>query len=132
MTPFQFVNKAIGVPFTEFGREYNGWDCWGLVLKGYQDVFNISLQDFDYKSVEDYKSLVQNFATRKNILWKSVEPDTFKIACIFRNHKVVHAGLYYENKILHVEKGIETCLERCDRLQIEGYYEPVILPATPI
>lgn len=40
-----FINRAITVPFMDRGRDFDGWDCWGLVLNAYWHVYGINLPD---------------------------------------------------------------------------------------
>lgn len=48
----QFIEKAVGVPYTPFGRDMTGWDCWGLIYVAYKDLLNIVLplynEDYDH------------------------------------------------------------------------------------
>jgi len=41
----EFIDRAMDVPFLEHGRDYNGWDCWGLVVCGQRDVYGVKLPD---------------------------------------------------------------------------------------
>lgn len=54
MTLEEFALKALPVPFVEHGRDYDGWDCWGLVRCGLRDVMGIELPSYagDYGSTE--------------------------------------------------------------------------------
>ncbi len=124
MTFGDFVSDAIGVPFYEFGRSYNGWDCWGLVIRAYRDVLEVDLPDFDYNDITDHRALLRHFDTRSDKFWVECDPHDMAVACIYRKGRVIHAGLCYDDRILHVERGIETCLEKPSRMRIEGYYEP--------
>lgn len=119
-----FVFKSIGVPFVEHGRDYDGWDCWGLCIRAYKDVLGVNLPDFIYTDTAAYKALKSNFDTRSGGFWQTANPGNMSVACIFRRGLVIHAGLSIGHKILHVEKGIQTCLEPAKKMRIEGYYEP--------
>jgi len=127
-----FIFKAIGVPFLEHGRDYNGWDCWGLVMRAYQDVIGVKLPDFSYNDTSEYRRLIENFSQREDRFWRKSDTRDFSVACIYRRGRVIHAGLSVGNKILHVERGIETCLEPASRMRIEGYYEPACLSTASI
>lgn len=124
MNQDDFVRRAIGVPFRQMGRDYDGWDCWGLVIRAYSDVLGVKIPDFDYNAVSNYKLLARHFTTRATGFWDKTDKHDMAVACIYRRGLVIHAGVVIGNKILHVEEGIETCLERISRFRIEGFYAP--------
>jgi len=39
----EFIARAKKVPFLDRGRDYRGWDCWGLVCLMFQDCFGVTL-----------------------------------------------------------------------------------------
>lgn len=125
MSVAEFHRKAIGVPFIEKGRDYDGWDCWGLVSRGWLDVMGVKLPEFTYKSVRDFKALAAHFDYRLTAGARKVEPHAMAIACIFKRGLTIHVGLVVPGrKILHVEEGIETCAEPVSDFRIEGFYVP--------
>lgn len=118
----QFARAAIGVPFLKDGRDYNAWDCWGLVKCAYKDVLGVDLPNYTFGSV---KHLMRQFTNRECSLWTPCEPQPMAIACIYRRGHVIHAGLMIDSRrILHVEEGVQTCAERVERFRIEGTYVP--------
>lgn len=118
--------RAIGVPFVSGGRDYNGWDCWGLVVCAWRDVRGVDVPDYAYPSVNDYRRLARLFTDRGASHWRSlVLPEPMSVACIYRRGRVIHAGLYAGNgRIIHVEEGVETCLEKVTNVRVEGWYAP--------
>ena len=42
----EFMPKAQLVPFMDGGRDWGGWDCWGLVCTAYRDILNIHLEPY--------------------------------------------------------------------------------------
>jgi probable lipoprotein NlpC len=126
MTLNEFQRKAIGVPFVERGRDYEGWDCWGLVVAAYRDVLGIHVPDYvDYYSTQEYRLIARVFAGRSGDEWVKVDPRPMAIACIYRRGVVIHVGLVVPGrKIMHVEQGVETCLQPITSFRIEGCYAP--------
>ena len=43
----QFAAEVVGipVPFMEQGRDRAGWDCWGVIVCAYREVYGIELPD---------------------------------------------------------------------------------------
>ena len=118
----EFCRRAIGVPFLEDGRDYDGWDCWGLVMCAYRDVLGMTLPNYTFGSV---KHLARQFRDRKSPLWQPCDQHPMAIACIYRRGSTIHAGLMVgKGRILHVEQGIETCVERVANMRVEGCYVP--------
>lgn len=125
MTLLEFARKASGVPFKEHGRDFDGWDCWGLIVAAYREVKGVTLPDFMYAGTDDYRALMKSFRARQDDYWRKVGAESMAIACIYRRGHVIHAGLVLTSGvIMHVEKGIETCVERADNFRIEGFYVP--------
>ena len=53
-----FINAALMVPFKENGRDYDGWDCYGLVYCAYRDIKGILLPAYGgYTHKSDYNDL---------------------------------------------------------------------------
>lgn len=53
------MDKYIGIPFKEHGRDINGWDCYGLIYYILKKEFNINIPSYvdNYGSIEDYRQL---------------------------------------------------------------------------
>jgi len=134
MTIDEWQRKAIRVPFLSHGRDYDAWDCWGLCIRGYQDVLGITLPDYNYESIRDYRALAREFTNRRCSFWKQINtPEVMSVACIYRRGSVIHAGLVMpRRRIMHVELGVETCCPRLDDFRIEGYYVPADRGTTPV
>lgn len=125
MTFDEFQRKAIGVPFLEGGRDYSAWDCWGLCISGHRDVLGIDVPDHKYASPFNYRQIAKLLDKRNTAHWNKIEPAPMAIAMIYRRGAVIHAGLVAPGrKILHVEKGVATCLEPIGNFRIEGFYAP--------
>jgi cell wall-associated NlpC family hydrolase len=125
--------SAIGVPFVPFGRDYYGWDCYGLVVCAYRDVLGVTLPDFEYKSVKDYDNIAAIFTSQIAPVWRPARGDVMDVACIWRRGRPIHAGLVVgKRRIMHVEHGIETCVEPVTNMRVEGYYVPASCSASPV
>lgn len=107
-----FVNKAIGVPFKDRGRDHTGWDCWGLIWRAYCDVLGLELP-----CLEDVPAL-QNWQAKD--IFALVHREHIEVhpgqerpgdVLVFRGLPV-HVALVVEpGLMLHVEEGIATCVE---------------------
>lgn len=130
----EWCRRAIGVPFLPHGRDYDGWDCWGLVVCAYRDVAGVAIPDYAYDSVDDHRGLITMFGDRAGGYWRQLSaPEPMAIAAIYRRGHVIHAGLVVtDRRIMHVERGIETCMESAANLRIEGHYVPADRSATPV
>ncbi len=121
-----FARQAIGVPFKPHCYDYNGWDCWGLVVMAYQELYNIDLPRYNqqYENETDKVKLFKLFDSGKKEQWVSVDiPASGDVVIVYMGGVPIHIGLVIDkNKMLHVEKGIETCLQRITDYRLEGYY----------
>lgn len=126
MTLEQFSRRAIGVPFIPFGRDFDGWDCYGLLVVAWREIVGLELPDFVYDSVNNYRLLNSLFSERSTTYWQRVDRGKpMTCAAIYRRGLIIHTGLVVPGRrILHVEQGIETCAEPIGNFRIEGFYAP--------
>lgn len=123
MTLIEFVNRAGRVPFVDHGRDYAGWDCWGLVLCAYRDVYGIALPSF----TESYPDAGETRASRATIsdvmaayageacrgAWQRVaHPAPGDVLLLKVSGRPIHVGLYIDRgEFIHAERKIGTNVE---------------------
>jgi cell wall-associated NlpC family hydrolase len=108
----KFISRAIGVPWVDKGRDFVGWDCWGLIVCFYRDIFKLDLNS--YESVSCLAGRWQAVRAMKEEAKKWVDillgEEKYGDVLIFRP---LHSGVIVGNgKMLHCLPGSETCLER--------------------
>lgn len=124
MTWSEFVERAISVPFLEKGRSFDGWDCWGLCVVGYRELYDLQIVDRDYPSTKDYRTIHRLFTEGRRTWRQVVVPTVGNVAIIFRRGLDIHAGLVGEREmILHVEEQVGTVQEPIKDFRVEGFYE---------
>lgn len=127
MTWNGFIHRAIGVPFVPHGRRYDGWDCWGLVWRGYRDVLGIELSCYSdqYDQVKGWRRIHRLFLAGRSEWRQTDRPSTGDVAMIYRRGLPIHVGLMIQEgrRVLHVEEGVETIHEPIGRFRIEGFYK---------
>lgn len=127
MTWLEFLERAITVPFKDRGRDYGGWDCWGLVICGYRDVLGIELPDYLdwYKTTKNHRALARAFIDRSGSAgWKNIDPRPGAVVVMMTGRLPTHAGVLVDhNMVLHCEDKTGTVWQRPSELKIEGYYE---------
>lgn len=128
MTLNEFVRKALTVPFLEKGRDYSGWDCWGLVYCAYWDIKDLALPAYlDYGSTREYEKLHALVESAKCFWEPAVIPAPMDVA-LFRISKYqTHVALMVDKRnALHAEQKIGTFIEPVDaaiwRKRLEGIY----------
>lgn len=114
-----FIERAIGVPFVVGGREWSGWDCWGLVYVAYRDVFGIEISrlDHEYDETASYEEL-QRVVTRERVEWNDVSrPDIGDIS-LFRVSKFeTHVALVVGwGQMIHTIKSVGTICDRTNSI----------------
>lgn len=126
-----WVKDYIGIEYGDRGRK-DKLDCWGLVMRVYNNELGIELPSFDeYDSSEKIHSVAPVLDQhRKEEMWQEIpegEEKPFDIA-VFRISKYpVHTGIVWEKgKMLHVEKGINACITPYNGLRwkqrLMGFY----------
>lgn len=107
MLQAEMIEKYLGVPYRHHGRDLSGLDCYGLILRIFEEqgvaLWDIN-EDYDPQWSWQGKDLfIQNYARE----WELVEDPRFMDVSCFRNGKDVvnHAGvLLGENKFIHAVK----------------------------
>lgn len=128
MTLNEFVKKALKVPFVEKGRDYSGWDCWGLVYCAYWDINFTALPEYlDYGSTKDYQQLHAIIEGAK-CFWAPSDVVRPMDVALFRISKFqTHVALMTDKRnALHAEQKLGTFIEPIDaaiwRKRLEGIY----------
>lgn len=112
MKLIDFINMAIGVPFLDQGRDFHGWDCWGLILRAYRECFEIELPDLDRCTVLSYEQGRELFDSLA-VVYQEVEIDRGRAGDVVVLRGVpCHAGLVVKpGLMLHVDEKCDTCVE---------------------
>lgn len=96
------------VPYKDFGRDVQGWDCWGLIKFIMEKHLQIQLPNLDRA-----RSVMVTEESGKDF-WHEVKvPQTWDVLCMFGPTRsgplLLHVGLMVsENKVLHCERGAGT------------------------
>ena len=119
----EFVDQAMLVPFKDRGRDWRGWDCWGLCVVAYRELLHIKLPDLPYESIKDIKQLCKQLNAGKKEWRQVTEPELGDVALIYRRGLLIHTGLVSERGyILHTEESIGTMQQPQSSFRIEGFY----------
>lgn len=112
MTLAEFAARAVTVPFAPYGRDYSGWDCWGLLRAAYADVLGIALPAFDRFSPFD-RRLVAAAMSEGGRAWREVTEIEAGDAVLMRVGNVAcHVGLVLpQERVLHAQDGLGTLNE---------------------
>lgn len=96
------VNKYLGIPFRHRGRSMEALDCYGLVLKVYEDL---GIKLFDLESYEEDLSQTQTdyFIKQYYREWeKVIKPSIFDVVLFKAKGIAVHCGVVLSGgKFLH-------------------------------
>jgi len=133
-----FVRRALLVPFKDKGRDWDGWDCWGLIYVAQREVWGRCLplhigEYADAGDTADSRRYLDD-VIRKNIeaaclsVWHQVPaPKQGDVAVVRMANRPIHVALCIGNQsCLHVLKGSGTHIFSSSglvwRRRIEGYY----------
>ena len=108
----EFINKAIGVPFKDHGRDFDGWDCWGMAVCFYSSVYGISIESFDGLTGLDSTESEKLFEDYRKS-WVEVKRGEEKPGdLIIMRGRVIHVGIVVKKgMMLHTEDKLDTCVE---------------------
>lgn len=117
----EFANSVQGTPFKNKGRDTSGWDCWGLVVCTYRECFGIILLDYqqEYEDALKAKEVAEAYEKHKH-LWKQLQPGEERAGDVvvlrYGSWPCHVAVVATPGKMLHVERGISTCIEHYNSL----------------
>jgi cell wall-associated NlpC family hydrolase len=110
----RFIARALGTPFRDQGREFTGWDCWGLILLAFRQCFGLELPDLATVSALN-SSQVGRLFTAHSRQWQEVVPGRERpgdVALLRRGRWPCHVGLVVQpGLMLHVDPENGTCIE---------------------
>ena len=121
----EFTKKAISIPFVDGGRDFSGWDCWGLILAIYEHCFRIRLPYGEGFSCEAPEAAAQALLDGAKA-WVQVPIGREKIGDVILA-KPCHVGVVLgKGRMIHCRYKTDTVIEHYDntlwRRQIIGIY----------
>lgn len=122
------LQKYVGIPYKDNGRDATGIDCWGLVRHFYSNELSIELPSYAelYNGAWD-PSISVSIEQYKDG-WDLHEKPEFGDVVLFRVlGDLSHVGVYVgNNQFIHARDGKDSVLERLDNFQwakrVAGYY----------
>ena len=131
MTMHNMIDKLIGVPFVDGGRDPEiGLDCWGTVMQAYKLLNGINVTDF---KIPAFQEELINKAIKENESgndWYAIEGPERGCVVAFKLHPifVCHVGVCIDDKrFIHAREKTGIVIEHLDhpiwRKRIHGYYK---------
>ncbi len=114
-----WVADYVGLPFRAHGRDRDGVDCWGLARLVLAERFGLSLPSYagGYASVEDAED-IGRLIRGEMAPWREVprgDEQAGDVVLIRLMNQPMHVGVVVaQGWMLHIEDGIDACLERYD------------------
>lgn len=125
----QSLDRFVGIPFADRGRDFDGVDCWGLVRLVYSRAFDIYLPSFadGYERADEREIVAVLIDEGRGSPWWPVEaPQTGDVAVIRRGGLPTHVGVVVGYRLLHADRGAASSLVPLDHVRIRrrlaGYY----------
>jgi len=133
MTLEEFINKALYVKFKDKGRDYSGWDCWGVPCLAYRDISGIDLPSLidEYVNPGDDKAsrrVINDIVLSQKHNWRKInDPKPLDVVVFRFGDTYTHVGLMIDkDRFIHCERKVNTVIERIDSAKwvkrIEGIY----------
>ena len=118
-----WLKHYVGLPFEERGRGAQGFDCWGLIRAIYEKQLNIELPSYaeDYRTTTDEQEIGALVRQESASSWKEVSLEEARLGDVLvirMRNMPMHCALIVERPwFLHIERGINSVLERCDSVK---------------
>lgn len=119
MDLLEFQTKALSVPFVIGGRDFNGWDCWGVIYCAYEFVFGDPIASYsnEYDKTLSYSEIDHLINDEKPTWIETDKPDVGDVGLYRVGRYQSHVSLVLPNKrMLHCEQRAGTISERLDSL----------------
>jgi len=121
------VEKYIGVPFKEHGRDIKGVDCFGLILLIYKEL-GYKIDDYQYKPdwfKGDYNLFLENYHKYAERIEKPEPGDAILLSK--NSESPTHIGVYLGNgKFIHCLKKYGVIISRLNqepfKSRTEGFF----------
>jgi len=117
------IKDLIGIQWKEKGRDWEGLDCYGLLLLYFKHFKGILLPDYQYES-NWCKQGKDYFLDEYPKLWKKIKVPVKDSVLLFRgyNGMVDHTGIYIgKNFFIHSIKNIGVLKSRLTRWKPKLY-----------
>jgi cell wall-associated NlpC family hydrolase len=111
--PVNWQEKYVGLPFKDFGRDFKGVDCWGLVRLVLWHECAISVPSYGEISARDLIRVTSTIASESDAdPWCSIERHEAKpFDVVLMRGRPMHVGILAPgNRVLHVEERISAVL----------------------
>jgi cell wall-associated NlpC family hydrolase len=125
------IDRLVGVPYVEHGRDYEGSDCWGLVYLFYRDILQAPIPSYSAEMHErgmTCRAFAPLIASEVEAHWQEVaEPSHGAVALMRNGRHPTHVGVMLDKRrLLHTEGPGPSCIERIDgmrlRSRLAGFY----------
>lgn len=125
------LDRFVGIPYVQHGREYAGSDCWGIVFLYYRDVLGTPIPAYSAEmEAREFtnRGIGPLMASEREKHWQAVaRPETGDCVLMRAGRHDSHVGIYLGNgRMLHSEGPEPSVIERIDgmrwRNRISGYY----------
>ena len=113
------INKYIGLPYKDNGRNVDGIDCWGLACLFYKQEYNIDLpSNADlYEGPND--TGIPDVISQYKDNWEEVKYGNVGDICLFNIYgELSHVGVYLgDRKFLHSRAGQDSVIDSLDNFK---------------
>lgn len=102
-----WIEKYVGIPFVDGGRDWTGLDCWGLVRLVLKTECNIEVPSYGDISADELAAVAREVASEcsKEPWHPVIKPLTFDVAVMHKRKSPVHVGIMTTpTHMLHIER----------------------------
>ncbi len=109
-----WINKYVGIPYVEGGRDLSGVDCYGLLKLVYANEYHERLPDWltDNITLSERSALIDKEVTSG--AWHESEMPHDGDIVVCARKASYHLGLHYDGHVLHAVRGTGVVFQRLD------------------
>lgn len=120
----EFISRAIEIPFKKKGRDWDGVDCWGLIVLAFREVRGVDLPNHenDYASTFHIKQL-QKMIDRFSCQWVETNiPQPMDSILLRARGMPIHIGLIIDGNgnFLHIGHKRNAFIDNIKNLAWQG------------
>jgi hypothetical protein len=123
------IDKYIGLPYKDNGRDTSGIDCWGLARLYYSQELNIDLPSYSTEYNGDTSENIKELISQNKENWTKTEvPEVGDLVLFNIYGEPTHIGICVgDNNFLHSRDGKDSVIESLSSQQwdkrIAGFYK---------
>jgi len=126
------LSELVGKPYKSGAHGPNEFDCWGLVVYIYQNIFDVQLPEYaGFESKAKYPAKMQREIFKQDSQWQIIDKvEPFCCVAMSRTKVINHVGVWIDTNgglCLHAVANQAVLAEPLSKLRLKGFGNMIFL-----